>query len=133
MFCRGTFTIDADGVYRALVTLVPAGHSGWDGHLPTRPGLRGIAGGRVPAHDPDADNPVAWLISRDRGATFTVQEAFPASAEARSPKYELPVSGVPWPGGRGILYFDRTSRLVPGASEDPGFQNRVYFCRETAW
>ena len=50
MFCRGTFTIDADGVFRALVTLVPADHSGWDGHLPTRPGLRGIAGGRVPSH-----------------------------------------------------------------------------------
>ena len=133
MFCRGTFTIDADGVFRALVTLVPADHSGWDGHLPTRPGLRGIAGGRVPAADPDADNPVAWLISRDHGATFTVSEAFPAVTEARSPKYELPVSGVPWPGGRGILYFDRTSRPVPGNREDLGFQNRVYFCRGTAW
>jgi hypothetical protein len=133
MFCRGTFTIDADAVFRALVTLVPADHSGWDGHLPTRPGLRGIAGGRVAARDPEADNPVAWLISRDRGATFTVREAFPAATEARSPKYELPVSGVPWPGCRGILYFDRTSHHLPGFPEDGGYQNRVYYHRDSPW
>ena len=87
----------------------------------------------MPASDPDADNPVVWLISHDHGATFTVQEAFPAGAQARSPKYELPVSGGPWPVSGGILYFDRTSRPVPGSPEDHGFQNRVYYCRETEW
>ena len=141
--CRGTFTIDTNGVFRALVTLVPADHPAWNDHLPTRPGLRGIAGGRVSASDPDADNPIVWLTSFDCGATFTVQEAFPADAQTRSPKHELPVSGGPRARSNGILYFDRTSRPVPSSSavshrrdpyalvDDVGFQNRVFYCWDT--
>ena len=131
--CRGAFTIDGDGVFRALVTLTPADHSGWVDHLPTRPGLHGMSGGAIPERRVAEDIPVVWLISRDRGATFAVQEALPAEAQARSPKYELPVSGGPRPAAGGILYFDRTSYHLPGFPEDGGYQNRVYYCRDTDW
>ena len=136
--CRGAFTIDGDGVLRALVTLTPAGHSSWAGHLPTRPGLRGLSGGAVPEPSESEDNPVVWLISHDGGATFSVREALSAQDEARSPKYELPVSGGPArnPGdvrAEGILYFDRASDHLPGFPEDGGYQNRVYYCRDSEW
>ncbi len=136
--CRGAFTIDGDGALRALVTLTPADHPVWVGHLPSRPGLRGLSGGAVPERPGSEDNPVVWLLSRDGGTTFEVREALPAQAEARSPKYELPVSGGPPRDpaevrAGGILYFDRTSHHLPGFPDDGGFQNRVCYCRDPAW
>ena len=136
--CRGAFTIDGDGVLRALVTLTPEGHSAWAGHLPSRPGLRGLSGGAVPESSESEDNPVVWLISRDGGATFSVREALSAQDEARSPKYELPVTGGPARNAAdvragGILYFDRSSHHLPGFPEDGGYQNRVYYCRDPEW
>ena len=117
--CRGAFTIDADGVMRALVTLTPADHSGWSGHLPSRPGLAGLSGGATPEPGTAGDNPVVWLTSTDGGETFSVHEALSGEAGARSPKYELPVSGGPARTPEdvragGILYFDRTSHHLPG-------------------
>ena len=123
---------------RALVTLAPADHSVWSGHLPSRPGLAGLSGGATPEPGIAGDNPVVWLTSTDGGATFTVREALSGAAGARSPKYELPVSGGPARTPEevragGILYFDRTSHHLPGFPEDGGYQNRVYYCRDPAW
>ena len=136
--CRGAFTIDGDGVLRALVTLTPAGHSSWAGHLPSRAGLGGLTGGAVPEPRTADDNPVVWLTSTDGGTTFSVREALSGEEGARSPKYELPVSGGPARQPEevragGILYFDRSSYHLPGFPEDGGYQNGVYYRRDSAW
>jgi hypothetical protein len=136
--CRGAFTIDGYGVLRALVTLTPAGHSSWAGHLPSRAGLGGLTGGAVPEPRTADDNPVVWLTSTDGGTTFSVREALSGEAGARSPKYELPVSGGPARQPEevragGILYFDRSSYHLPGFPEDGGYQNGVYYRRDSAW
>ena len=54
------------------------------------------------------------------------------------PKYELPVSGGPARQPEevragGILYFDRSSYHLPGFPEDGGYQNGVYYRRDSAW
>ena len=136
--CRGGFTINEDGVMRALVTLAPSDHSVWSGHLPIRAGANGLSGGAVSKPDIAGDNPVVWLTSTDGGVTFSVCEALSGEVGARSPKYELPVSssltGKPEDiRAGGILYFDRSSHHLPGFPEDGGYQNRVYYCRDSSW
>ena len=138
--CRGAFTIDADGVLRALVTLTPAGHSVWSGHLPSRPGLAGLSGGATPEPGTAGDNPVAWLII-DRWRRRRSAYARPCPGKAGAPVSQVRASGLRAARHRtpeevragGILYFDRTSHHLPGFPEDGGYQNRVYYCRDSEW
>jgi hypothetical protein len=128
--CRGTFTIDTNGVFRALITLVHHDHPLWNHHLPTREGLKGTNDGSL---NQGIGHPIVWLISHDGGTTFSVEEALAEKVNARSPKYELAVSGITSPTMSGILYFDNTSLHLQGFPEDGGYQNRVYYCQDTEW
>ena len=125
--CRGNFTIDREGIFRALISVAPFDHPAWSRGLMTR--------SRASAHRNGL--PVLWLISRDQGGTFQVETAIEPNEQttACSPKYELPVGpGVPPTGTPGTVWFDNVSLEVTGYeregernSSHRGLQNNVFW------
>ena len=125
--CRGAFTIDGEGVFRALISVAPLDHAAWSRGLLTRSRAGGLRNGL----------PILCLISRDHGESFQVEPAVAPEPQVtvRSPKFELPVGPGASPAGRpGIVWFDNTARELQGYDRDgekhsshQGLQNNVFW------
>jgi hypothetical protein len=125
--CRGTFTIDREGVFRALVTVAPLDNPDWSRVLPSRGRTAALRNGI----------PVVWLVSEDGGESFRAEAAFDPGSDTtvQSPKIELPVGhGTPSPGAPGVLWFNNAARELPRYKRDweknscrQGLQNDVYW------
>lgn len=114
--CRGALTIDQQGTMYALLELVPLG-PGWIDGKPTR-AMRFKADQKR----------LAWLVSRDRGKTFTVADALKPGTDFNQANVERPTGfNAIAPGDYpAFLYFDGTSRY---REKGEVLQNKVYFVR----
>jgi hypothetical protein len=111
--CRGALSIDAGGTFYALLELQPLG-DGWVDGKPTR----------AMNWNTDAKR-LVWLISRDRGQTWSIRSALPAGTAFNEANVERP-TGVNIPAADTLppfVYFDGTSRYP---KEGEILQNNVY-------
>ena len=125
--CRGAFTIDGEGIFRALISVAPLDHPAWSRGLMTRSRASALRKGL----------PIVWLISKDQGESFQVEPAVEPGAQvtAQSPKFELPVGqGTPPAGTPGFVWFDNAARELPEYESEEernssfrGVQNNVYW------
>lgn len=111
--CRGSFSVDERGTLFALLELKPLG-PGWRDGKPTR--------GMVFAAQ---DKRLVWLVSRDRGQTWSTDEALPKGTVFNQANIERAagfnkITAVHPP----FIYFDGTSRY---RKKNEVLQNDVYF------